>query len=254
MALANEKVLSLAMFTTSSSARHLQEVIVIVIIAIKYSHSNHHHHQDNGDLKEAVGRESSTAKISQPALDYDHLEMVKIEFWKFSFECQTSTCSARACWALRGRQLQRLLQCLPLVSFNKIGELQQKQNRWASAKNSGWHREIFGCNRQTGFVSGLVDWVGTLKALKGDLAWWSIVRESTCNLLWPSHLTCGWQLDTCLDTDGKNRIDGCDASKISVVLPLGIIRIAIKTTFEASSSQKRWAWSTPVNSTSLKIK
>ena len=73
MALANEKVLSLAMFTTSSSARHLQEVIVI---AIKYSH----HHQDNGDLKEAVGRESSTAKISQPALDYDHLEMVKIEF------------------------------------------------------------------------------------------------------------------------------------------------------------------------------
>ena len=77
MALANEKVLSLAMFTTSSSARHLQEVIVI---AIKYSHSNHHHHQDNGDLKEAVGRESSTAKISQPALDYDHLEMVKIEF------------------------------------------------------------------------------------------------------------------------------------------------------------------------------
>ena len=81
MALANEKVLSLAMFTTSSSARHLQEVIVIVIIAIKYSHSNHHHHhQDNGDLKEAVGRESSTAKISQPALDYDHLEMVKIEF------------------------------------------------------------------------------------------------------------------------------------------------------------------------------
>ena len=80
MALANEKVLSLAMFTTSSSARHLQEVIVIVIIAIKYSHSNHHHHQDNGDLKEAVGRESSTAKISQPALDYDHLEMVKIKF------------------------------------------------------------------------------------------------------------------------------------------------------------------------------
>ena len=82
MALANEKVLSLAMFTTSSSARHLQEVIVIVIISIKYSHSNHHHHhhQDNGDLKEAVGRESSTAKISQPALDYDHLEMVKIEF------------------------------------------------------------------------------------------------------------------------------------------------------------------------------
>ena len=80
MALANEKVLSLAMFTTSSSARHLQEVIVIVIIAIKYCHSNHHHHQDNGDLKEAVGRESSTAKISQPALDYDHLEMVKIEF------------------------------------------------------------------------------------------------------------------------------------------------------------------------------
>ena len=75
MALANEKVLSLAMFTTSSSARHLQEDIVIVIIAIKYSH----HHQDNGDLKEAVGRESSTAKISQPALDYDHLQMVKIE-------------------------------------------------------------------------------------------------------------------------------------------------------------------------------
>ena len=30
-------------------------------------------------------------------------------------------------------------------------------------------------------------------------------------------------------TDGKNRIDGCDATKISLVLPIGIVRIDEKT-------------------------
>ena len=37
------------------------------------------------------------------------------------------------------------------------------------------------------------------------------------------------RFETFLATGGKNRIDGCDGTKISVVLPLGIIRIDEKT-------------------------
>ena len=36
MALENEKVLSLAMFTTSSRARHLQEDVIVIVIVIVF--------------------------------------------------------------------------------------------------------------------------------------------------------------------------------------------------------------------------
>ena len=128
MALAKENVLSLAMFTTSSSARHLRQcnshrnhhhhhhrpvhhlhiacaVRFVDFLGIFHAHIvylhhlvsrlllfrsvssslfllpahhhthhdfHHYHHPHDHHLSEAVGRESSTANTSQPALDYHH--------------------------------------------------------------------------------------------------------------------------------------------------------------------------------------
>jgi hypothetical protein len=41
---------------------------------------------------------------------------------------------------------------------------------------------------------------------------------------------------------GKNRINGCDATNISVVLPLGIIRFSAKIRFHPSTSWCSLGW------------